>query len=161
MCFLTDVVQHFSIAPCTSLRTLTFEEPILYLSSLYVITLLSQITSSVVEKISFRIGYSVPKSFNMFPLEQAEEILTRPLFRALQTVVFNLYGRAAHSGADDIPPIRIRMKLLDRRGMLQFVMRSRSVSLILNLWYDLSANVDTIFVRNPTKRYLHDDYTPG
>jgi hypothetical protein len=120
-----------------------------------VITFLSQITSSAVEKVSFRIGYDDPRDVNTFPLEQVEEILTGPLFSGLQAVVFNLYGGAARSGADDIPPIRMRMKRLDRRGVLQFIVMNQSVHISF-ISRTLFAKIGIFVLRNPAKRYLRN-----
>jgi len=93
---------------------------------LYVITLLSQITSSVVEKISFWIEYSDLGDLNTFSLEQIEEILTGPLFSSADSCL-KFIRRRSQVGADDIPPIRIRMKLLDSRGVLEFIVMSQYV----------------------------------
>jgi hypothetical protein len=124
----TAGIGDFSIATCQSLRTLTFGEASLRIVSSYVNIILSQISSSLMEKIIFRIRYADPSEINTFPLEKVEEILTGPLFSGLQTITFNLYGGEHRSGADDILPIRLRMKVLDQKGILRFAVKHRSVS---------------------------------
>ena len=71
------------------------------------------------------------------------------MFGSLQTVVFNLYGGPGRSGAYDIPPIRARMKVLDRSGVLQFIVGNWSV-IDANCFYPLPrtvANVGTFVFR--------------
>jgi hypothetical protein len=93
----------------------------LYALSPYVIILLSQITSSTIEKISFCIGYSCDSQYlDSFPLEQMDEILTSRTFGSLRTVFFWLYVNETLSIADERAEIKKRMKLLDRRGLLEF-----------------------------------------
>jgi hypothetical protein len=86
--------------------------------SSYTVTLLSQITSPVIEKISFHNPHSI--HLDLPPLEQVDEILTGRMFSNLRTVVFRLYGISAESNANLKMTIMEKMKLLDGRGLLEF-----------------------------------------
>jgi hypothetical protein len=114
--FFAEAEHIFTISPCVSLRTLTLKDPSLRNMSHYTVTLLLQITSSVIEKISFHIRAHL----DVFPLEKVEEILTGRMFSNVRAVVFWLYGDSAQSNANLKMRIMVRMKLLDSRGLLEF-----------------------------------------
>jgi hypothetical protein len=121
-----------SIASNSSLRTITFDGLVVYnqdsLSNTasWTSVILSQITSLVVERVTFRIWYESTEDIEALHLDQVEEILRGRQFRRLRKIVFELNGKRLYHGTreeahkDGILEIKRRMKNLNALGLLVF-----------------------------------------
>src|ERR1700691_832411 len=93
-----------SIASNSSLRTITFDGLVIYnqdsLSNTasWTSVILSQITSLVVEQVTFRIWYESTEDIEALHLDQVEEILRGRQFRRLRKIVFELNGKRLYHG---------------------------------------------------------------
>jgi hypothetical protein len=121
-----------SIVLNSSLRTITFDGLVIYNqdsrsdTASWTTVILSQVTSVVVEQVTFRVWYESTKDIEALHLDQVEEILGRQPFRALRKVLFELYGKRLYDGTredahnDGMQEITRRMKRLNGLGMLAF-----------------------------------------